>query len=54
MNFVSLRTALSALALVLTSATAAMADTGTVPEPATMSLAAIGAGLYLINRRRRK
>ncbi|HZI81844.1 MAG TPA: PEP-CTERM sorting domain-containing protein [Vicinamibacterales bacterium] len=55
MKIFSLRVMASALGAVLLFAATAMADVPqTVPEPATMSMLAAGAGMYLLHRRRRR
>jgi lysozyme family protein len=56
MTTFSLRVLVTAMGGVLLFAANAMADVQTpIPEPASMTLMAVGgAGLYLLNRRRRK
>ena len=58
MKIFSLTVMASVLGAVLLFAVPAMADIAepppAVPEPVTMSLLAAGAGMYLLNRRRRR
>jgi hypothetical protein len=56
MTIASFRSVIGAVGAVLLCAGSAFAnDVPTVPEPATMTLMAMGgAGMYLLNRRRRK
>ena len=58
MKILSLSSIAAATVALLVSAVHVFADVpeppAVVPEPATMSLLAAGAGMYLLNRRRRK